>query len=46
MMRHGRDSRSMVIWVFVGCVGVDGIVLVMIVVMRCGLCSVGMPIGR
>lgn len=46
MVWHGRDSRSVVVGVFVGCVGVDGIVLVMVVVMGCRLCSVSMPVGR
>lgn len=40
----GGDSRSMVIGVFIGCVRIDGIVLVMVVVMGCGLGSVGMPV--
>lgn len=44
VVRYGRDSRSMVIRVFIGCVGVDGVVLVMVVVMGCGLGSVGVPV--
>lgn len=45
MVRHGRDSRSVVVGVFVGCVGIDGVILVMVVVMGCRLCSVSMPVG-
>lgn len=46
VVRHGSDSRSVVVGVFVGCVGVDWVVLVMVVVMGCRLCSVSMPVGR
>lgn len=45
MVRHCRDSRSVVIGVFIGCVGIYWVVLVMIVVMGCRLCSVSMPVG-
>lgn len=44
MVRHGSDSRSVVVRVFVGCAGVDGVVLVMVVVMGGRLCSVSMPV--
>lgn len=40
------DSRSMVVRIFVGLIGVDSIVLVMVVMMGCGLGSVGMPVMR
>lgn len=44
VMRHVRNSRSMVIRVFVVCIGIDWIVLVMVVVMGCGLGSVTMSV--